>query len=157
MGLRRKFVSQFWSMGTKEGRCAYILCNVIEKSKLRTYTKTPSNRVITRKYDFFGRGACKTTFVETLQISQSRLDTALQKQNCNSFTDGRGKFSGGMNALPPEKKIEVCAHIDSFPKYVSHYTRSETESKFLSPELNLAKIFELYKTDHSNPVSLSLT
>lgn len=155
LGLRMKCFSQFWSLGTFEGRCMYILCCVTEEPKSRTYTKTPSKRVMTRKYYIFEKNICKVAFLKTLQITQSRVDTALKKQNDDSFSDGRGKFSGGRNALPPEKKQEVCAHIASFPKYISHYTRAQTDSKFLSSELNLAKMFELYKTDHESPVSIS--
>lgn len=155
LGLRRKLFSQFWSLGTFKGRCAFIICCVKEIPKLRTYTKVTSKRVITRKYSIFGRDVCKIAFLKTLQITQSRVDTALKKQNCDSFADGRGQSSGGRKAFPPEIKQEVIAHIASFPKYVSHYTRAQTNSKFLSSELNLAKIFELFKVDHMNLVSFS--
>lgn len=39
---------------------------------------------------------------------------------------------------------------------MSHYTRSQTESKYLNAHLNLAKMYELYKEKVQNPVSKSL-
>ena len=40
----------------------------------------------------------------------------------------------------------ICNHIESFPSYNSHYSRSDNPNrKYLSPDLSLAKIYSLYK------------
>lgn len=143
-------------MGTFEGRCAYLLGCVFQKPKKRTYSKRNlKHRLKTRTYNIFGKVVCKVTLLRTLQISESRLSTAFKKQICDTYADGRGLLSGGANAFPPAKKEEVRAHISSFPKYVSHYTRAQTDSKFLPSTLNLAKMYELYKSESDSPVSLS--
>lgn len=130
---------------------------VTQKLKKRTYTKIhKKNRMTTRFYSIFGTSVCKMALLGTLQISDSRLTTALNKQMyCDTYSDGRGKVSGGANALPRSKLAEVRAHIGSFPKYVSHYTRAQTESKYLSSNLNLAKIYRIYVKEAENPVSMS--
>lgn len=42
-----------------------------------------------------------------------------------------------------EQREEVFAHIESFPKYISHYCRKVTSAKFLSGNLTLTKMYEL--------------
>lgn len=154
---RRRFFNQFWSMGTFAGRCALLINCVSEVPKKRSYSKNPMrNRVATRKYTMFGKVVCKVALLRTLQVSQKRITVALNKQKFfDSFADCRGKNSGGANAFPVSKIVEVRAHISSFPKYISHYTRSQTNSKFLNSNLNLAKMYRLYKSDAENPVSVS--
>ncbi len=111
-------------------------------------------------YSIFGRAVCKRALMKTLQINESRLTVALSKyKNCDTFADQRGQTTGGKNALPLSKKKEVHCHISAFPKYVSHYTRQQTESKYLSASLNLSKMYQLYKeqcvTGGDKPVSKS--
>lgn len=38
---------------------------------------------------------------------------------------------------------------------ISHYCHSQTDSKFLNPDLNLRKMYSLYQEKTDNPVSLS--
>ncbi|KAK9744144.1 hypothetical protein QE152_g8006 [Popillia japonica] len=60
--------------------------------------------------------------------------------------DDRGVVkSGGRNKCSPQQIQSVLNHINSFPTYISHYCRRETEAKYLHPDLNLAKMYDLYK------------
>lgn len=104
----------------------------------------------------FGRHVCKVALLKALQISGGRISVALSKMQEESYADHRGQTSGGRNALPPEKAVEVRSHIASFPKYISHYTRAQSESKYLNADLNLAKMYRLYKMKYQDPVSLSV-
>lgn len=106
----------------------------------------------------YGHEVCKVALIRTLQINESRLEVALKKQkHCDTYDDCRGKNIGGYNKIPLWKRENVRKHIESFPKYVSHYTRNQTDSKFLSSELNLAKMYRLYKRKYEseNPVGNS--
>ena len=51
-------------------------------------------------------------------------------------------------------------HIESFPTYASHYCRSDSEKKYLSPDLSLNKMYELYqiscKDENLKPVCKTL-
>lgn len=156
MDSRKQMFDQFWDIGSHEGRAALIISCVSEILKKTTRTNGPSKRYMTRKYEIFGHSVCKVAFLKTLQINQSRLDTALNKHfTANTFADLRGQESGGKNALPLSKKLEVYTHINSFPRYVSHYCREKTDARFLSPKLDLMKMYSLYKEDHTEPVSLA--
>lgn len=114
------------------------------------------NEGSTRKYNILGHEVCKRGLLLTLQINESRLAIALKKQmQCDTYADGRGQTTGGKKAFPISKRMEVRSHVSSFPKYVSHYTRNQTDSKYLNPNLNLAIMYRLYKKKHPNSVSKS--
>lgn len=149
--LRKRLFNQFHSMGTFNGRCAHITGCVSKPISSQANDRAPD-----RRYSMFGFEVCRAAFLRTLQISESRVTTALEKQKkCDTYSDGRGKTSGGHNALPPSKRREVIEHIDSFPRYISHYTRNQTDAKFLNSELNLSKMYELYKLKFDQPASKS--
>ncbi len=133
-------------MGTFEGRFAFLVSCVSDVPK-KIISQKPNSRKTIRS---------RVAFLRTLKINESRLKVALNKhKHSDTLTDVRGKLSGGRNALHPSKKDEVCEHIDSFPKYISHYTRNQTDAKYLNCDLNLAKVYELYKCIYQNPVSKS--
>lgn len=135
-------------MGSYEGR-SMVLVNCLSES----------NRMLPGKhtYNMFGYPVCKKAVIKTLQINGKRITKALQKyKECDELTDGRGQTCGGRNAITAEKRAEIRNHIESFPKYVSHYTRSQTDSKYLCSNLNLAKMYRLYTEKVQLPVSQSL-
>ena len=91
---------------------------------------------------------CKTAFIRILAVSNGRLDCALKAQRVNSGTphaDQRGRHEPG-NKTKAESIAAVKAHIESFPQYVSHYSRVDNpHRKYLSPELTIAKMYALYQ------------
>lgn len=154
---RRRLFSQFWSIGGFPGRVALLMTCVSPNAIKRFMSEdNATNQGAIRDYLIYGSPVCQQAILKTLQISDKRLYTAIHKfVNCNTLCDLRGQSSGGRNALPESKKNEVRAHIASFPKYVSHYTRGKTESKYLNVDLSLAKLYQLYKAEANNPVSQS--
>lgn len=146
--VRKRLFNQFWSIGGYPGRSMYLVNCVSEATRM-----LPSKHTFT----MFGYSVCKIALIRTLQINQERIATALKKyKEKQTLADGRGLTTGGRNKIPEAKKVEVRRHISSFPKYVSHYTRNQTDSKFLCSNLNLAKMYKLYKEKVQNPVSESL-
>lgn len=161
---RKRLFNQFHSIGTFGGRCALLISCMKEipneeipneevpNDEISTETFPP----MTPKFSIFGHEVCKVALTRTLKINESRLVTAWNKHKYyDSYTDSRGQTRKGFNALPLLKIVEVRKHVESFPKYISHYTRNQTESKYLNSELNLSKIYRLYKEIIENPLSES--
>lgn len=98
---------------------------------------------------------CRDTLLGTLQINKNRIRVALDQMKNNIIHDRRGQSSGGRNAIDEERIQKIKQHISSFPTYISHYCRNQTNSKFLHPDLNLNKMYKLYKETTNQPVSLS--
>lgn len=103
---------------------------------------------------------CKAAFRSIFAVSDGRINRALKAQNAAlgaPHTDRRGRHVP-KNKITDERKVFVREHIESFPKYQSHYSRKDNPNRsYLSPCLSLSKMFELYKVKCSlakvDPVS----
>lgn len=58
--------------------------------------------------------------------------------------DNRGRKITG-NQTPKEDEDFVHRHIQSFPVIAIHYTRKQTQRNYLAPDLNITKMYQLYK------------
>lgn len=90
---------------------------------------------------------CKVMFLNTLGISNKVVVNVLKKIQQGGIIqpDLRGKHSPS-NKTPTEILENVKNHISSFPNYESHYSREKTAKKYLGPELNITKMFNLYSS-----------
>lgn len=57
---------------------------------------------------------------------------------------------------PTEKIDDIKRHIRSFPVVDSHYCRKSSSKQYLEQQLNLSKMFELYKEQVEEPASLPI-
>lgn len=57
--------------------------------------------------------------------------------------DNRGKHNNHMKIDEKDKQI-IRNHINMFPSFESHYSRSHTEKKYLNPDLSISKMYRLY-------------
>ncbi len=103
---------------------------------------------------------CKVAFLRIHAVTNGRLTRALKGQADNDgspHADQRGRHIPA-NKTSDEDIEFVKEHIRSFPKYRSHYSRKDNPNRyFLSPDLSVAKMFQLYKvecsTQEKRPVS----
>jgi hypothetical protein len=72
-------------------------------------------------------------------------------------TDGRGHHDP-KHKLPTETQAAVKAHIDSFPSYVSHYSRSQSKTLYFPSHLTIVVMHRLYleQIPSNPPVSYSV-
>ena len=52
--------------------------------------------------------------------------------------------------LRAEEKNRILAHINRFPRMESHYKRKNTSRKFLSPDLTVAKMHQMYMAENKD-------
>ncbi|XP_041984293.1 uncharacterized protein LOC121736879 isoform X1 [Aricia agestis] len=150
---RKAEFDKFWSAGSYEARFALLQGYVKENAKKRSYS-TKSKRMYTRKYCIQNVDVCKKTLLNTLAVSQSRVDIALKKNRNNEPIDKRG-IRGGQNSIKPEQVKDMRNFIEQLPRYSSHYYRESTNANYLAPNLNLTILYGKYKDKSSNPVSFS--
>jgi hypothetical protein len=85
----------------------------------------------------------KKFFLDTFNVSVGRLDRAFHASV--SGTDLDGKMTGSSRKTTEEAIIAVKEHIQNFPAFESHYTRSHNPGrKYLSLDLDIRKILKLY-------------
>lgn len=108
--------------------------------------KSVSHRYSYKLLDASGNGhdVCKDFFCKCLQITNNQTNRAFNTITSNpSAIDRRGK-------VPPANKIDendksfVRDFIKKFPRYRSHYCRKTSSRYYLTPGLNLRKIYREY-------------
>lgn len=164
--LRESIFNEYWQLGNHERRMNYINKSVTsEEIQTRRIRKevAPKQRSVTYKYAFEidgqRRTVCKRCFQATLDETEKFIrNTLINKSQSRSGTvheDRRGKHEP-KNKTTTDRIQNVVAHIQSFPKYESHYTRRVNNRNYLPSELNLAKMYKLYCEICPNPVGRTI-
>ncbi|XP_073983727.1 uncharacterized protein [Rhodnius prolixus] len=136
----------------------------IEKKveRLRQNQK-PSKRRFTLLYFWYNCEGykiqvCRSMFLNTLDIKPGKIKVIAKKKRDSTSAficpaDERGKH-GHQQRICVDSVTKIEEHIKSFPSYISHYSRSHTEKKYLLQDLNISKMYKLYKEhcSHQNIV-----
>ncbi|KAF9822906.1 hypothetical protein SFRURICE_010435, partial [Spodoptera frugiperda] len=139
-----KIFESFYKLENYNTQNMFIAANVKEADVKRRMTNSNMKKKFSRKYLLDKVEVCRDLFVKTLGISTKRVNTALIKMRSQDFIDRRGSKSGGKNKCSDEIVSQVRCHINSLPKYKSHYRRSERETEYLMPDMTLDKMYDLY-------------
>ena len=150
---RIKLFDSFWKLASFDVQNTYLTGCVSISEVHRRYSPRgeSSRRQFSREYSV--RNAtmcsipvCKTAFLRIHGVSNGRLSRALKAvQGGTPHQDQRGKHPPA-NKTPDDVVKSVTDHIESFPKYKSHYSRHDNPHReYLSPELTLTKMYALYE------------
>jgi len=83
----------------------------------------------------------KHRFLQTLQSKKKQ--GLLVYKDARSYNNKRKSFSD-------ENKQQTIAHVNSFPRDVSHYGRFKSKKEYLSPYLNYSRLFFGFKEKYPN-------
>lgn len=159
---RESLFNSFYAL-TEKDQGTYILNRLelgpVQRRRNGKYEEPEESR---RQSTFFyvvpnGSGehvrVCCKTFSSIFALSARRLQT-VQKQKKEGnlvFEDKRGKTAGS-NAHKKKfcgNDVEmIAAHIKSFPREVSHYSRKKSKKEYLSPDLNYSRLYSAFKKEH---------
>ncbi|CAG9765561.1 unnamed protein product [Ceutorhynchus assimilis] len=142
--VREEEFNKFWALGDYNAQNMFLAASMREKEKARQYTNRPSKRQYSRIYTLRAVPVCREMFRHTFQVSTKKINTALQKIRSDDLKDKRGQKQGGKNKTSDKKLETVKEHINKLPRYKSHYRRDNTDAEFLSPEMTLIKMYDLY-------------
>lgn len=149
---RENIFHQFWSSGSYEKQKEFIGHTILEMPRKRILNKTDSRRRVSRQYFFQMHGqkiqVCKKFYLDTLDITEAVTNSALSKKSAHggiTSKDQRGKHKNRPNKIPDEIVSDIKQHIESFPRVESHYCRKSSNKEYLEAELNLSKMYDLYK------------
>lgn len=149
---RKLLFENFYAMADFSRQNAY-LCGLIHQTEVkqrRPVNGNRGNKQISNLYHLQKANitvrVCKKFFLQTFQVSDGRVTRALHKVK-NSKSPGedlRGKHRAAQKISEDQKQF-CMEHISQFPAYQSHYSRHDNpDRKYLSPDLNLRKMFSLY-------------
>ena len=151
---RQHICQQFYALGSWERQmdfiCHCVTTASVEESKCATkhQRKHQSLRYNLMLDDNLQR-VCKSFFCNTLSISGKKVSRALSEKNTSGAFTGSDKRIGKapVNKVGEDVLHTVRRHIDEFPRIEPHYCRADTTMQYLSPELNLTKLYDLYVND----------
>lgn len=151
---RQKLFDGFWKIADFDVQNAYLTGCVKVVEVKRRYTSNPSasRRRHSRVYYVQNGGIssriCKTAFMRIHSISNGRLSRALKAVEVSEGSphqDQRGRHEP-INKTPAQRIDSAKSHIESFPSFTSHYSRSDNPNRrYLTPELTLSKMYVLYR------------
>lgn len=90
---------------------------------------------------------CKKSFCSLFGIGKAVVERLIRniKSNNRSPKDLRGKHNNRQNRISEDNIFKIKAHIESFPKHESHYSRNDNSRvQYLSPKLSIAKIYKMF-------------
>lgn len=147
---RKKIYESFRTLETLETQRQFIIQHVKKEKKKRSTTNGPSRKDFTHHYSFtIGHekvSVCRDFFLDTLNIKEGIIRGALKKVSSEGvlLADSRGK-KPPFNKLSNDRFNQIKEHIFSFPAMESHYSRKNTEYKYLDSELNIRIMYSLFK------------
>lgn len=160
----KEIFDNFWKLSDFNLQNIFLYSSVQRNAIKRR--KSKSNQGIKRAYHYkfhlvTSNGdiiVCKKFFIDTLQISGSRMDRILKLHN-NIPIDKRGKMEGSRTTISEERRKTAVDHINSYPALESHYTRETNPARrYLNPGLTIIKMYNAYlenckENNISSPVS----
>lgn len=142
----RTIFAKFYALENYDLQTNYIVSCVKKVCPKRIKADAHSSKSYVTQIFLMGFRVCKQFFLNTLAITNRRFTTVCNKISKEGFvqTDQRGKHPPS-NKISEQRRNDVISHIKMFPRYRSHYSRSQNAaSRYLSPDLNIKKMYSLY-------------
>ncbi|KAK3913141.1 ATP-dependent 6-phosphofructokinase [Frankliniella fusca] len=164
-GVGQQLCDSVWrNLGDANARRTYITGQIskvpkqFEKVNVATPAGAPRKRENSFEYFVCLNGSnikvCKGCFMQTYNVSRKFVEICqgakLENPAGVPRRDSRGSASKSVEKVRLQNAID---HINSFPKYQSHYARQRTESKFLPNHLTEKLMYDEYCKKEDNPVS----
>lgn len=154
----REFIfKEYWGLGSYDERAKYTE-RFIKINNKKTHTiggKGKREYSNTYKIVYFNEDykICKSCLLKTLGESNRFLQTVCEKiKKYGRVTKSERGRAASYKKKSNERLKEVEQHINKFPAYESHYSRAKTAKKYLSSDLSLNTMYQLYCKENSNPV-----
>lgn len=92
---------------------------------------------------------CQKMFLSTLGVTGRQIRTTLSKRKKDGQMEmeGRGGRRDSDKLNDERKRQSIFNHIEKFPRMESHYCRVKSKHEFLSPELNIPTMYDMYVAD----------
>ena len=146
---RLGILNAYWELPSNEEKWMFIINHSDKYTKRRTTTgKTHSRRSTTYAYYLESENAriqvCKKFFLATLHISDKVVINSHRRKTAYGTTtpDMRGKI--GHRPRKEADRVSIREHIALIDRVPSHYTRKDSAREYISGELNLRKLYDLY-------------
>lgn len=147
---RKSVFDEFWGLKSWDLQTSFLAsCIKIKtpKRKKKSNDNINGNKSFCTFITLRAHRVCKQFFLKTLDLSNKRFINVARRKSENGISppDRRGRHIP-WNRTPQEAIDLIKNHINSFPRYTSHYTREKSPNrKYLNSNLSIKKMYELYK------------
>lgn len=155
---RKIIFDKFWKL-TDDKKSHFYSKHVVRQPAVRKRTKSEvSKKTFSYVYHLYVRGVkikvCQDFFLATLNISKNRIYYFFKKVQDPKSGVPRSPLTGKhkKKVILDERKELVRKHIASFPTVDSHYCRANSSRKYLETNLNIQRMYDLYKSETEEPV-----
>lgn len=163
-GIRYSIMNSYFDMGDIQRQREWLASHVIAQAvnrKKEDGQHSRKHRTLTYYLPFgdIKVKVCRIMFLNTVCVSEKQIRTVQKKTSISGILekDHRGGRQISMKRRDEVLRASVEKHINTFPKMDSHYCRQNTSQQYLSPELSLTRMYNLYKEGNDNyEVSYSL-
>ena len=148
---RQKLFKDFYSLSSWEAKTVYI-ANLVMVYTPKRPTKSDSRRknsrafyvtVVNNEGESNTLKVCKKFVMATLSINSARINGAVKRKISGVFSDERGHHIPH-NKTPDSVIENVKLHINTYPKYISHYTRKRSKKLYLRNVHSVADMYREY-------------
>lgn len=96
---------------------------------------------------------CQKTFSKVFALTAKRLQVLNEKKKSGECVTVEKRGNKTKNRKISNDMIKnVIAHIKCLPRESSHYSRNKTSKEYLSPDLNLNRLFLAFKKVNPNTI-----
>lgn len=137
------------------------LINIVDVKRRRNGTYTDpkeSKRQCTVSYCLpDGSGnilpVCRKTFASVFDLKQKKIHGIVQriKNGEMTYIEKRGNKTK-FRKFGPQIEEDIKQHIDTFPRQESHYGRADSRKEYLSPDLNMNRLYRAFKALHPESI-----
>lgn len=91
---------------------------------------------------------CKKIFQDTFAVSNKKLRVIIEKKKLGDtcYNDKRTRHAA--SKFSEADRVLVKTHINKIPREVGHYSRAKSEKEYISPDLNIHRLFKAFLQMH---------
>lgn len=143
-------------MGDNEKQSTYLMSLMhigkIKRRRHGNYDDPANSRRTNTVFYTVPKGAgeivqvCRKTFEEIFDVTHRKIQTLSEKKKAGQLVYEEKRGNKKMHRkYTEEDESKIVDHINMFPRDVSHYTRNRSSKQYLSPDLNIHRLYLAFK------------
>ena len=148
-------MNAYYDLGNLHSQRQYKQSHIIQREP---HYKTHSNKDTSRKEqtlsyylpELDGKlQVCRQMFLNIVGISERQVRTVLDKTDSHGILheEKREKKTANQVMKNATMRQKIKEHINRFPRMECHFGRSGTSDQYLSPNLTVLRMYELFKSE----------
>lgn len=146
----QKFYSLYYKNAERSHQNNFLLQHMKTTKVTRHRNKTRPPHKVSSKYFVRNRKrdevpVCLKAFCQILQVNRFKLQRLAKKNfETGDVSEQRGGFKKSVIDFNQQRE-SISTFLNSLPYTESHYCREKSQRKYLTPELNVSKLYNMFR------------